>query len=157
MTGGKKGLRECLQGELRTQLEDIWRKAEDFHGKQRGDTIQDIKHCLTVEANLGILISDEKKEELGQTNLFFLSAAACLHDIGKVVGDDSIAWTGDHGERSEQIILQEYTALGLDRGQAAMVALIAGVHENGDFERLPRPKPGDDVNIIELAVIFSTC
>lgn len=59
MTGEKKTLREYLEGDLRTQIKEIWRKARDYHGKQKGDTIQDSKHCLAVEKNLAKLISDE--------------------------------------------------------------------------------------------------
>ena len=125
MAKGEKTLREVLKGDLLTQINEIWRKGESYQNGQKGDNIQGTLHCKAVETNLGKLIPDIKKEkELKQTDLFVLSVAACLHDIGKVVSDSAKGWKSDHGERSMEVILDQYDSLGLDRGQAIAVGYI---------------------------------
>ena len=112
MQKGEKTLRQILKGHLLTQINEIWRKGESYQNDQKGDHIQGKLHCDTVETNLGKLIPDYKKEkELKQIDLFVLSAAACLHDIGKVIKDDAKGWKSDHGKRSMEIILDEYDKL----------------------------------------------
>lgn len=158
MPKGEKDIRELITGRLRTQIDEIWRKAESYHDAQKGDTIQGTLHCKAVEENLGKLIPDSKKgNELKQMHLFLLSAAACLHDIGKVVDDEARGWKSDHGKRSREIVLARYNELGLDRDQAVAVAYIVGTHGDGRIDLLPS-KPvvvhNEDIDIIELAAIF---
>jgi len=157
MPKGEKTLREVIEGDLKIQIEEIWRKAKEYHGSQRGENIQDINHCKTVEKNLYKLMSKNKEKEPKQIDLFLLSAAACLHDIGKVMSDATQARVGDHGERSKQVILEKYDKLGLGRGQASAVALIVSVHDHGCLDELPDspfPIGNEESNIIELAAVF---
>ena len=158
MPKGNKALREVIKGGLLTQLNELWNKAGVYHDGQKGDNIQGTKHCIAVEKNLEKLIPDDKKEkELKPIDLFVLSAAACLHDIGKVVADDAKGWEGDHGKRSMEIILEEYDKLGLDKGQAIAVGYVVSVHGDGKLDELPRNPitiGNEEINIIELAAIF---
>ncbi len=158
MPKGKITLRQVIKDDLLIQINEIWRKGESYQDVQMGDNIQGKLHCNAVETNLSKLIPDTKKEnELTQMELFVLSAAACLHDIGKVVNDDSKGWKSDHGKRSMEIILEEYDKLGLDRGQAIAVGYVVSVHSDGKLEELPR-KPivvgSNEIEVIKLATIF---
>jgi len=91
---------------------DEWLKGKSYQGAQMGDNIQDTLHCEEVETNLSKLIPDDKKDKaLKRIDLFVLSAAACLHDIGKVVDDNAKGWKSDHGKLSMQITLEEYEKL----------------------------------------------
>lgn len=159
MQKGKRALREIIKGDLLTQINEIWRKGESYQEAQRGDTGQGRLHCKAVETNLSKLILDSMKVgDLTQTDLFILSAAACLHDIGKVIGDDSKGWKSNHGKRSMQIILEEYDKLGLERGQAIAVGHVVSVHGDGRLDELPRTPVAigcDEVDVIELSAIFS--
>ena len=158
MSKGKKTLKECLEGELLTRIENIWIEAKKYHEKQQGDCIQGRLHCKAVEANLGKLIPDDKKEkELRQASLFVLSAAACLHDIGKIPCNDAEEQKMDHGERSRNIIIKEYECLGLEKGEAIAVADVVRAHNHGrlnELQRETRDIGSEEVNIIELAAIF---
>ena len=158
MQKGKKTLREILKGDLLTQINEIWRRGESYQGSQKGDNIQGQPHCKAVETNLDKLIPDIKKgKELKQIDLFVLSAAACLHDIGKVVSDDAKGWKSEHGKRSMQIILEEYDRLGLDKGQAIAVGHIVSAHGDGKLDELPRNSiaiGSEEVDIIKLSAIF---
>ncbi|MCP5106148.1 MAG: HD domain-containing protein, partial [bacterium] len=158
MPKGNKALREVIKGDLLIQLNEIWRKAGSYHDGQKGDNIQGTKHCKTVETNLEKLIPDDKKgKELKPVDLFVLSAAACLHDIGKVVTDDAKGWKSDHGKRSMEIILNEYDKLGLDKGQAIAVGYVVSVHGDGKLDELPRNPTvigNEEISIIELAATF---
>jgi HEAT repeat protein len=158
MPKGEKDLRQFIKGKLRTQIDEIWRRAESYHECQKGDNIQGRVHCESVETNLSRLISDEKKKkDMTPMELFILSAAACLHDISKVVPDGTGGWKRDHGKRAMDIILEEYDKLGLDKGQAVAVAFIVGVHNDGRMDELP-VKPyvigSEEIDIIKLAAIF---
>ncbi len=158
MPKGEKELRQVIKGDLLTQINEIWRKGKAYQDSQQGDNIQGTLHCEAVEKNLSKLIPDEKKEkELKSIELFVLSSAACLHDIGKVVKDDARGWKSDHGKRSMEIILEEYDKLGLERGQAFAVGHVVSVHGDGRLDELPR-KPvaigSEEIDIIKLAAIF---
>jgi HEAT repeat protein len=158
MPKGEKDLRQFIKGKLRTQIEEVWRRAESYHDYQKGDNIQGRVHCETVETNLSRLIPDKKKKkDMKPMELFILSAAACLHDIGKVVPDGAGGWKRDHGKRAMEILLEEYDKLGLDKGQAVAVGFIVSVHNDGRTDDLP-DKPyvigSEEIDIIKLAAVF---
>jgi hypothetical protein len=158
MPKGEKALRQFIKGKLRTQIDEVWRRAESYHECQKGDNIQGRVHCETVETNLSRLISDKKKKkDMNPMELFILSAAACLHDIGKVVPDGAGGWKNDHGKRAMGILLEEYDKLGLDKGQAAAVSFIVGVHNDGrmdDLPVMPYVIGSEEIDIIKLAAVF---
>ena len=159
MTKCENKLRDLIKGDLRTLIDAVWAKAKmTYHNFQKGDNIQGTIHCETVEINLGKLIPDIKKEnDLKQIDPFILSAAACLHDIGKVESSDTKVFKSNHGKRSMEMILENYEKLGLDRGQAIAVGDIVSVHDDGNLEELPKTPVvigSESINIIELAAIF---
>ena len=132
-----------------------WRKAKQYHGKQKGDNIQDTLHCLEVEKNIYKLITKNKnKKKLKQIDLFILSLTACLHDIGKIINGNI---SKNHGKISEKIIIKNYEKLGLDKGQAHAIAYIVGVHDDKRLNELPE-KPitigSEEINIIGLSALF---
>ena len=140
MTKCENKFRDIIKGNLRILIDAVWEKAKTtYHNFQKGDNIQSTLHCETVEINLGKLIPDAKKEtDLKQIHLFILSAAACLHDIGKIEGSDTKVFKSNHGKRSMEMILENYEKLGLDRGQAIAVGDIVSVHDDGNLEELPK-------------------
>lgn len=159
MTKVENKFRDIIKGDLRTLIDAVWAKAKiTYHNFQKGDNIQGTIHCETVEINLGKLIPDIKKEtDLKQIDLFILSAAACLHDIGKVESNDTKVFKSNHGKVSREIILKDYQKLGLDKGQAIAVGDIVSVHDDGNLEELPKTPVAigsESINIIELAAIF---
>jgi len=131
MTKGKKRLRDCLGGKLRTQLENVAGNAEaTWQEFQQGDNKQGHEHCEAVERNLDLLISDDKKETgLNETEIFVLLAACLLHDIGKVESSNRSGWQSEHGHRAMEIINENYDTLGLDRVHAAAVFGKLGTHD----------------------------
>ncbi len=146
-------LREILRGDLKERIDYVWMKAKEYHPFQKGDTLQATGHCEQVESNLYKLIPKDKN--LSQISLFLLSAASCLHDIGKI--ESELPWAENHGDRSKQIILEDYERLGLDKGQAIAVAYIVGVHDHGHFDELPRGPfalGNESVRLDELACVF---
>ena len=159
MPKGKKPLKDFLGERLRKKFEYVSTNAEaTCQGFQKGDNQQGHEHCKAVERNLDFLIPDVKKENsLNETEIFVLSAAAHLHDIGKVGESSSFGWKSEHGRRGMEIINEHYDALGLDRVQAAAVGYIVGVHGDGRLDQLP-PRPmligTDEVHLIELAAVF---
>ena len=140
MTKCENKFRDIIKGNLRILIDAVWEKAKTtYHNFQKGDNIQGTIHCETVEINLGKLIPDIKKEnDLKQIDLFILSAAACLHDIGKVESNDKKVFKSNHGKVSREIILKDYQKLGLDKGQAIAVGDIVSVHDDGNLEELPK-------------------
>ena len=109
MAKGEKSQREITKGDLVIQIEEIWRNGRSYQGVQMGDNIPDALHCENVETSLSKLIPDAKKDKaLKRIDLFVLSAAACLHDIGKVVDDNAKGWKSDHGKRSRELIVLHY-------------------------------------------------
>ena len=148
-------LRDLIKGKLKIRIDSIWLKAEEeYHSIQKGDNLQGTEHCKSVETSLCKIISYDRKKKLKQIDLFLLSGAACLHDIGKIDAKEG----EDHGIRSMQIILEHYKELGLDRAQAVAIAYIVSVHANGRLDELPKNPMAVGVHgivdIIELAAIF---
>jgi hypothetical protein len=137
---GKRHIRHEVLPELDKalwhQLEEVWRKAEEgIHEAQRSKDghQQGPKHCLAVEENLSALIPDEwKGDRLTATDLFALSAAAALHDMGKI--GDTI---DDHGHVAMREVRARAQDFGLDQGQAEVVGWIVQAHNDGNLEALP--------------------
>jgi HEAT repeat protein len=151
-----KGLRDSLSGELRVEIDEIWRKAKTYQEKIIGDNIQGYSHSSRVERNIEKIVSN-KTAHLSELSIFLLSASACVHDIGKVVSDQQKKWSIDHGKRSMEIILREYCKIGLEKAQAIAVAHIVSVHNDGCLDELQQdafPIDSEEVNLVELAAVF---
>jgi len=138
-------------------LDYVWSNAAAIHEQQRGDTGQGKTHCLRVEENLSALIPDDRKgKELSQLELFILSAAACLHDVGRA-RDEGNAVCEDHGEGSAEAIRSKPERFGLEGSQALVVAYVVGAHNRFRIEALPsEPVPigGSEIDVITLAALF---
>ena len=156
---GKEPIREAVQRldeKLWHQLAEVWRKAEEgIHEAQRSKDghQQGTQHCLAVEENLSALIPDDwKGDRLRATDLFVLSAAAALHDVGKA-GDT----LDDHGHVSMREVRTRAQDFGLDEGQAEVVGWIVCAHNDGNLEALP-PTPRflgtAEVDVRALAALF---
>jgi HEAT repeat protein len=156
---GKRPLRREVLGldeELGHQLEVLWKKAEQgIHGLQmsREGHQQGTLHCRAVEDHLSALIPDSwKGMRFAVLDLFLLSAAAALHDIGKA--NDS---PDDHGHRSARRVREEPKLFGLEKAQATAVAWIIQAHNDGNLEALPSGSIHvgvNDVDVRRLAALF---
>ena len=156
---GKESLREAvkrLDQPLWHQLKEVWRLAsEGIHGAQqsRDGHQQGTAHCRAVEDNLSALIPDEEKgQRFSALDLFVLSAAAALHDVGKA-GDSP----DDHGHVSMLEIRDRAIEFGLDQGKAEVVGRIVRAHNDGNIQALPAgPSPIGhlEVDVRPLAAIL---
>jgi HEAT repeat protein len=137
---GKKHIRNdvlpLLDKALWHQLETVWQKATAGILEAQKSTLghqQGSSHVIAVEQNLSALIRDEwKGTKLLALDLFILSAAACLHDAGKV-GD----LPGDHGHVSMGEVCQRSQDFGLDTGQAEAVGWLVYAHNDKRLDALP--------------------
>lgn len=156
---GSESLREAvrrLDQRLWHQLQEIWRLAEEgIHDAQisRDGHQQGTPHCLAVEENLSALIPDDwKGTRFTAADLFVLSAAAALHDVGKA-GD----LVDDHGHISMYELRGRSSTFGLDNGQAVVIGWIVRAHNDGDLVALPSqpiPLGTAEVNVRQLAALF---
>lgn len=120
------------------ELESLWNRAlKELHGFQEGDTVQGTLHCLKVEDNIGLLLQD-KLDKFKELDLFVLSAASALHDIGRIKTKGALT-VEDHGERSAILIRSESVWPGFfeSKRKAEAVSLVVGVHVNGKIDTLP--------------------
>jgi len=157
MGKAKLEIRELIKGDLKTKIERVWQIGEkEYHPFQesKDSSHQGTVHCETVERNLGWLIPDEEKHEIGQFGLFVLSAAACLHDVGKVPLE--YVMHDDHGRESMRRIVDNPKDFGLDDGEALAVGWVVSAHNDGKLNKLPEKVSisGEDVPVREFAAIF---
>jgi len=157
---GQESLRNAvkrLDKDLWHQLEYLWRKAErDIHEQQRSKEghQQGTQHCLAVEKNLTRLIPDKwKGTRFTAVDLFLLSAAAALHDVGKAGN-----LPDDHGHVSMWEVRRRAPIYGLEEEQAEVVGWVVQVHNDGKVELLdPKPIPlGSTAKVFlrPLAAVF---
>jgi len=156
---GNESLRKAvsrLDEKLWHHLERVWQLAkEGIHDAQHSKDghQQGTPHCRAVEDNLSALISDDwKGTRFSATDLFILSAAAALHDVGKA-GDSP----GDHGHVSMWEVRSRAESFGLDQGQAEVVGWIVRAHNDGKLDELPAypvPLGTVEVNPRPLAALF---
>ena len=157
MGKAKLKIRELIKGDLKTKIDGVWligRKEYQSFQKSNDSSNQGTVHCETVERNLGWLIPDDEKQKIGQFGLFVLSAAACLHDVGKVPLD--CAMYEDHGRESMRRIVDNPKDFGLDEGEALAVGWVVSAHNDGKLDELPEKVSvgGEDVPVCEFAAIF---
>lgn len=121
---------------LGKSLNHLWLKAAELQWAQQGATVQDQSHCERVEKNIYRLFV-----EAGQTRLcspvvaYILSAAAALHDIGKIQTVSSSA-TKDHGVVGQEEVLSLNQDWFPDEEFQHIIAGIVGAHANGGFRGL---------------------
>jgi HEAT repeat protein len=157
MGKAKLEIRELIKGDLKTKIDGVWligRKEYQSFQQSNDSSNQGTVHCETVERNIGWLIPDEEKHEIGQFGLFVLSAAACLHDVGKVPLE--YAMYEDHGRESMRRIVDNPKDFGLDDGEALAVGWVVSAHNDGKLNELPEKVSirGEDVPVREFAAIF---
>jgi HEAT repeat protein len=163
MEKAKKKIRSILKrkhGDLSTILESVWVKAKAYQDAQtskEGHT-QGTPHCEAVERNLDWLIPDKKKAQMKPVELFALSAAACCHDVGKVVEKGGPCYSDDHGHRAFQMIMDDPEAFGLLPDLGPPVAWTLKHHNDCNLAAIPKrlvPTSWGDVSVVELAAIFA--
>jgi hypothetical protein len=123
---------------LRTFLEMIWEEARALQWAQVGQTTQDALHCERVEGNaLRLLVKAGRQDLCMPTVAFILSAAAALHDIGKIECDESLRTVPDHGREGRERILNVLRPdLFPDAEFRHIVPDVVGVHASAPFTRV---------------------
>ena len=159
---GNKLLRNRLvenSSSLLVELENLWDAAQEkIHQFQEGKTGQGAEHCYTVENNIGVLLQ-YKIDNFKDIDLFILSAAAALHDIGKIRLQIS-GTKFDHGQWGRKLLLDKEISSNFFREnrKATAVAEIVGVHNNGQIADIPEEPfaigPPPRVQLRSLAAIF---
>jgi len=130
----------------------IWNYAQkNFLFSQEGKTDQSYYHCKRVEENLFRLIKECKHlyHTWKETDFFYLSIAACLHDLGKIPTNSEKFKKNDHGEVSCDIINEYFYQL-LTKSDIYTVEQIIEYHSKKDKEILEHT----DEEIQRLAVLF---
>lgn len=138
---GNRLLRQTIRRgnpSLATELDNLWFVAQTkIHEFQEGKTAQGTLHCLRVESNLGLLLQN-KLDKFKEIDLFVLSAAAALHDIGKIKRQTT-SKKEDHGLEGRSLLLDEkvWSEFFQNRRKAEAIAHIIGTHDNGQIDSLP--------------------
>jgi hypothetical protein len=141
-------LMRSLGGEAK--LNPLWQEAmREIHPDQSGITSQGVGHCLSVECNLGELIS-EKKEKLGNIHpipILILSSAAALHDIAKsrFLTRKGTKKPQNHGRVGAETILDKRVSplfFRGDNGLAKAVSYVMSPHDDGLIDKdIPEEVP----------------
>lgn len=161
---GKRSLRAIASSEadLRPRIDEIWRLARELQWTQQGNTTQGREHCERVEENaLRLLhLHANSRSACTPTVAFILSAAAALHDIGKIArGTSAPRLLTDHGDEGKRLILEDATIQipFPDREFQSIIADVIGVHAKATFSSIPaesRQCNGQDVWPRSLAAVF---
>ena len=116
---------------LAAELDHIWAEAtREIYTLDEGRSKYETIHCFKVENNLSLLLHDQLRKFKG-IDLFVLSAAAALHDIGSTEAGKGYE---DHGQLGKRILLEKDMSRRFFAGEnrlAIAVAEIIGVHSNG--------------------------
>lgn len=134
----------------------LWNHAEKHYlDAQLGKTDQSHKHCLRVEENLYRLIQGCKHlyQEWNELDFFYLSIAACLHDLGKIPSNSKDSQKSDHGEVSCERV-RKYFDQHLDPREIETVSQIIEYHSTRNKEILENINEKNSPNIRKLAVLF---
>ncbi|MBW2045212.1 MAG: hypothetical protein JRI96_10075 [Deltaproteobacteria bacterium] len=139
-------LRRLVKGGLRYHIESLWQHdiVQGLQVTQIGVTHQGKSHCERVDEHLGRLLTATKtKNKFRNIELYLLSAAAALHDIGKshdinikkLIKKMPINISQDHGLIAKYLL--GWKVLGRilfpDRLYADAVADIVSVHDSGNM------------------------
>lgn len=126
-----------LDEDLWHKLNEIWRKAKEGILPAQQSTIgheAGLRHVLEVENNLSVIIPDDWKGTIcSAIELYLLSVAACLHDIGK-----AIVTPEDHGHVSWEEIWNRPEYFGLESGgESQAAAWLVRAHNDRRLDKLP--------------------
>ena len=161
MENRKKGIlsiRDVLKerGELfYGRLLGLWGGAHGLQERQQSKEHhqQGSLHCLTVEKNLGQIISDEeKKNHYTSTELFLLSVAACYHDAGK--SDD---FKDNHASVVMKDIFFHPGKYNLSDPEGKVLSFIIGSHDLDEiFDDTPETYTiaNEDIRVRILSALF---
>lgn len=163
MPKGRASLRAIASrdAELGACINEIWRLASKLQWDQRGSTTQGREHCERVEENALRLLEQVKPRSVcTPTVAFIISAAAALHDVGKILrGPSAPKPLPDHGAESRRRILEN--AIGIpfpDLEFQNIIADVVGVHATKEpFSSVPaksRQCNGQEVWPRSLAAVF---
>jgi len=120
-----------------SEVNSLWLRAQQkIHGYQRGKTEQGVLHCMRVEDNIGMLLR-ECAGKFKDEDLFVLSAASALHDIGKI--EDHEQQELNHGRLGAQILRRQEIAgqFFADQRFAEAVGYVVSSHDDGDLQDVP--------------------
>ena len=139
-------LKELLQKKFREHIQHLWDHPEVQHiqDTQVGTTDQGRRHCGRVDSHLGrLLTATNVVKRLSHLELYFLSAAAALHDIGTSRNNEIVTYVKDlpfhvrqdHGLIAQHILTKSFlrSKLFLDREHARVVGEIVSVHDSGNM------------------------
>lgn len=98
-------------------------------------TPHDFSHSLNVEENLNWLVPDHLKEDMNPYELFFLIAAAWLHDWGMVGvdGEDPNVIRDEHHIRTETNFERLYDKLSFSEHEARIIGRVSKGHRKVDL------------------------
>ena len=120
-------------------LGKLWLSAGELQWAQSGATTQGREHCERVEANVLRLFSQSNRiSSCTPTVAFILSAAAALHDVGKIARAEGPAVDSDHGREGKRRILDVLAPDLFPNAEFRhIVADIVGVHADAPFTEVP--------------------
>lgn len=117
-------------------------------------------HSEQVMTILGWLVPDNVTNPLSAQEIFYLLAAALLHDIGML---EAVEKVGDreaqeqiresHHLRSEQYIQENYERLGLDKPEANAVGEICRSHRKTNITEDVEDVPGSQGTLIRMQLL----
>lgn len=120
-----------------SEIDSLWAKAQqEIHGHQTGKTEQGTLHCLRVEDNIGMILGDHIKK-FKDEDLFVLSAASALHDVGKIERYEYKE--SNHGRLGARLLRRPRIAdqFFTDERLAEAVAYVISSHDNGALQDIP--------------------
>lgn len=139
-------LSKFMTGEAKRLADNIWKHpiVKAIQNKQNGATDQSSTHCERVDDNIARLLEYTKNiEQFSPLELYLLSGAAALHDIGKSRKTDVLSLkkslpfyiSDDHGLLAQELIVNKNISKKLFPQQpyANLVGLIVATHDNGNM------------------------
>ncbi|MCK4815673.1 hypothetical protein KA005_07885 [bacterium] len=139
-------LRERIKGNFKTAVRNIWQHpiVREIQDSQRGLTDQGRRYCERVDSHLGsLLISTNAYKRLNSLEMYLLSAAAALHDVGRSTHSDVKRYVDslpfdiahDHGLQAQHLLTESNIGHVLlsDPGHVVAVGMIVSAHDSGNM------------------------
>lgn len=134
--------------DLLTILDLTWLKSKDVHPQQ-------YKHYCTVETNISKIITKlDISKQFDDEDYFFLSAAACLHDLGKKLEGTENYDSKKHGEYFVKKFSKEYGNFGFNDSHVRTLETIVEYHSTGDLTLFNKYPDTYSIPIKKLATLF---